>query len=63
MADAAETISAWRLRTPTMVQIERHLTSEEFRQLESRLPEIVRARYARCKPVLNSNRGFEKGEA
>ena len=42
MADAAETISAWRLRTPTMGQIERHLTSEEFRQLESRLPEIVR---------------------
>ena len=44
-----------------MDQIERrHLTSEEFRQLESRLPEIVRARYARCKPPLNSNRGFEK---
>jgi hypothetical protein len=43
-----------------MDQIERrHLTSEEFRQLESRLPEIVRARYARCKPPLNSNRGFQ----
>jgi hypothetical protein len=43
-----------------MGQIERHPTSEEFRQLESRLPEFVRARHARCKPPLNSNRGFEK---